>query len=113
MTFITVATVDELEDDVPLAVDVELEDSGDEIGIVIVRHEGKLYALENQCSHANVELSEGDVIGDTIECYLHGAAFDLATGEPLCPPATQPVQVFPVRIVGDDIQVDPDSQADF
>lgn len=104
----SVATLDELVDDVPLACDVD----GD-LEVAIVRQNGQLYAIENECSHGHVALSEGDVFGCSIECYLHGSTFDLRTGEPLNPPATQPVRVFPVRIQGDDIQVDADNPLSF
>jgi len=81
--------------------------------IVVVRDGNEIFALENRCSHADVALSEGDVADGTIECWLHGSAFDLRTGEPLTPPATQPVDTFAVSVVGDGAQarilVDPDS----
>ena len=108
MSFRTVATVDELRDDTPLACDVT-----DELTVAIVRQQGDLYAIEDECSHGKVALSEGDVFGCSIECYLHGSSFDLRTGAPLNPPATQPVRVFPVRLSGDDIQVDPDNPLSF
>ncbi|QXT61966.1 non-heme iron oxygenase ferredoxin subunit [Tessaracoccus palaemonis] len=108
MSFRTVATVDELVDDTPLACDVT-----DELTVAIVRQQGDLYAIEDECSHGKVALSEGDVYGCSIECYLHGSSFDLRTGAPLNPPATQPVRVFPVRLSGDDIQVDPDNPLSF
>lgn len=102
MSFVTVAALDELKDDVPLACDVD-----DELTVAVVRHDGELFAIEDRCSHAAVPLSEGDVVGCTLECYLHGAVFDLRTGEALSLPATESVRVFPVRIEGNDIQVDP------
>jgi 3-phenylpropionate/trans-cinnamate dioxygenase ferredoxin subunit len=40
-----------------------------------------------------------------ISCPVHGARFDLDTGEPLNPPATQPIQTFEVRIIGETIEV--------
>ena len=46
-------------------------------------------------------LSEGDVTGCEIECWLHGSSFDLRTGEPLSLPATVPVPVYPVIVSGD------------
>ncbi|RRD51497.1 non-heme iron oxygenase ferredoxin subunit [Arachnia propionica] len=100
MTFIAVAEVDELVDDTPLAID--------EHELAIVRHEGEYYAIHNLCSHGHVALSEGDVEGGTIECYLHGSRFDLRSGQPLCLPATEPVPVYPVRIADDQILVDLD-----
>lgn len=66
--------------------------------IVVVRDGNTVYAIEDRCSHAEVALSDGDVNGCEIECFLHGATFDVRTGEPLSLPATKPVKTFPVRI---------------
>jgi 3-phenylpropionate/trans-cinnamate dioxygenase ferredoxin subunit len=76
---------------------------GDEIALV--KSEGEVYAIYDCCSHAQVPLSEGEVDGPTLECWLHGSAFDLRTGEPLQMPATVPVPVYPVKIEGDDVLV--------
>ena len=75
--------------------------------VAVVRdEEGHVHAIGDTCSHANVSLSEGEVEGCTIECWLHGSMFDLRTGEPLALPATSPVPVYPVTIDGDDVYVD-------
>lgn len=66
---------------------------------VVVNSEG-VFAIRDQCSHADVPLSEGEVDGCMIECWLHGSQFDLRTGEPLSLPATSRVPVYPSRIVG-------------
>ena len=76
---------------------------GDEIALV--KSEGEVYAIYDVCSHESVPLSEGEVDGHTLECYLHGSCFDLRTGEPLQMPATVPVPVYPVKIEGDDVLV--------
>ncbi|MGN6333751.1 MAG: non-heme iron oxygenase ferredoxin subunit [Motilibacteraceae bacterium] len=74
--------------------------------VAVVRSDGELYAIHDVCSHANVALSEGEVEDGTIECWLHGSRFDLATGRPTGLPATKPVPVYPVKIDGDDVLVD-------
>ena len=74
-------------------------------------HEGEYFAIQNECSHAKVPLSEGDVEDCSIECYLHGSRFDLRTGAAINLPATQPVPVYPCRVVGDDLEVDVDGDA--
>ena len=76
-----------------------------EIPVAIVLHEGEYFAIRDVCSHAEVPLTEGEVDGYTIECWLHGSCFDVRTGEPTNLPATEPVPVYPVRIEGDDILV--------
>ena len=78
----------------------------DGLDVAIVRDGDDVYAIEDQCSHAAVALSEGDVEGCEIECWMHGSRFDLRTGKPLGPPATEPVPVFAVQIAGDDVLID-------
>lgn len=74
--------------------------------VAIARDEnGHVHAVNDTCTHANVSLSEGELEGCTLECWLHGSRFDLATGEPSGPPATVPVAVYPVKIDGDDVYV--------
>src|SRR6201990_540127 len=76
---------------------------GDEIAVV--ETEGEVFAIRDWCSHAAVPLSEGEVDGFTIECWLHGSCFDLRSGRPTAMPATEPVPVYPVKIEGDDVLV--------
>ena len=76
---------------------------GDEIALVQTK--GEVFAIRDWCSHAAVPLSEGEVDGYTIECWLHGSRFDLRTGKPTSMPATVPVPVYPVKIEGDDVLV--------
>jgi 3-phenylpropionate/trans-cinnamate dioxygenase ferredoxin component len=56
------------------------------------------YAIYDECSHASVALSEGEIDGCTLECWLHGSRFDLRTGEPTGLPAVEPVAVYPVDV---------------
>ena len=77
----------------------------DGVPVAVVRSDGEVYAIHDVCSHANVALSEGEVDGRTIECWLHGSRFDLVSGRPTGLPATQPVPVYPVKIDGDSVYV--------
>jgi 3-phenylpropionate/trans-cinnamate dioxygenase ferredoxin component len=74
--------------------------------IAVFNLAGTFYAISDICTHAEASLSEGTVDGETVECPLHGACFDLRTGEALTPPAVEPVQTFPVVIQGDSIYVE-------
>lgn len=69
------------------------------IAIMLARCGDEIFAVEALCSHAHAYLHEGSVdrFRCSVECPLHGAEFDLRTGRVLSPPATEPVQVFPVR----------------
>jgi nitrite reductase/ring-hydroxylating ferredoxin subunit len=73
--------------------------------IVICQFEGELFAIENKCSHADEPLACGRIRNGWIACPAHGARFDLATGEVLGPPATEPIKTYPVRLVGASIEV--------
>jgi 3-phenylpropionate/trans-cinnamate dioxygenase ferredoxin subunit len=68
--------------------------------VALVRIEDDVYAIGDTCSHANVSLSEGEVLAEDreIECWKHGSTFSLLTGEPQTLPATQPVPVFEARV---------------
>ena len=74
--------------------------------MAVVRSGDEYHAIADLCSHAAIPLSEGDVEGGEIECYLHGSRFDLRSGKPTGLPATEQVAVYAVRVEGDDLLVD-------
>ena len=67
--------------------------------------DGTIHAIHDVCSHEEYPLSDGEVVGCTIECTWHGSEFDVRTGEALNLPATEPVAVYPVDIRDGDIYV--------
>lgn len=73
--------------------------------ILICNSDDRFYAVINRCSHAEAELSCGRIKAGWIACPAHGTRFDLETGEPLNPPASEPIRTFPVRITGDLIEI--------
>jgi 3-phenylpropionate/trans-cinnamate dioxygenase ferredoxin component len=78
----------------------------DGVVVAIVRDgDGDYHALDDRCTHADVSLSEGEVDGCTLECWLHGSRFDVRTGQPSGPPATVPVAIYPVQVDDDDVFV--------
>ncbi len=94
-TLVDVGMVGDLEMDTASKVDVGGQ------AVALVRCEDGIFAIGNQCSHADVDLSEGEVEGCALECWLHGSQFDLRTGEPLSPPAITAVPTYRVVIEGD------------
>jgi 3-phenylpropionate/trans-cinnamate dioxygenase ferredoxin subunit len=100
MSFVRACALAELTDSTPVRVEV------DGLDVAVVLHGEEIFAIEDECSHAAVALSEGDVDDCTIECWMHGSRFDLRTGKPTGPPATQPVPIYPVRVDGDDVLID-------
>lgn len=83
---------------------VKLEKDGK--SICVTRIGGEVFAVSDTCSHAEASLSEGDVSDHKIECWLHGAEFDLRTGEALTPPAVAPLKKFAVTLDGDSVTVE-------
>jgi 3-phenylpropionate/trans-cinnamate dioxygenase ferredoxin component len=79
-----------------------------DVAVAVVRDSaGTIHALGDKCTHGDISLTEGFVEDDTLECWAHGSRFELATGRPLSLPAYEPVPVFDVSVVGDDVFVDP------
>ena len=75
--------------------------------IALVRIDDDVYAIGDRCTHQDISLSEGDVLADdlAIECWKHGSAFSLVTGEPESLPATKAVPVYEARVVDGQIEV--------
>ena len=65
----------------------------------------EVFAVADICSHAEASLSEGDINDYKIECWLHGAEFDLRSGEGLTPPAFEAIETFAVVRDGDTVTI--------
>ena len=85
--------------DVPVSGSLNVDLDG--TAVAVVRTAEGVFAIRDACSHADVLLSEGEVEGCTIECWLHGSQFDLRTGAPLTLPAVVAVPVYEVRLRGE------------
>lgn len=68
-------------------------------GVVVCRVDGRLYALDDQCSHAETPLSEGRLRGHALNCPRHGTSFDVRTGAHSGPPAWEGVACHEVSEV--------------
>jgi 3-phenylpropionate/trans-cinnamate dioxygenase ferredoxin component len=64
------------------------------------------YAFEDTCSHDGEQISEGEILDGCVVCPRHLAKFELKTGKPTCMPATEPIPVYNVRVVGEDVEVE-------
>lgn len=74
--------------------------------IAIFNVGGSYYAIENTCPHRGGPLAEGMLVGEEVICPWHGSRFNVKTGAVLSPPAPQSVRSFPVRVTGNDIEVE-------
>lgn len=95
-------------DDIPKGAVVAADVGGTQVAVVH-GEDDQFYAIYDECSHAQIALSEGEIEGCTLECWLHGSRFDLRTGEPIELPATEPVPVYPVEVHDGDIYISIDN----
>jgi nitrite reductase/ring-hydroxylating ferredoxin subunit/uncharacterized membrane protein len=90
--FVPVMDVKDLTEDTP-----RLAKLGD-IRIVLVRHQGQIYALSERCAHQGGPLSEGKMEGDALGCPWHGSRFCVRDGQPVNGPASAPQPTLQVRV---------------
>lgn len=64
----------------------------------VFRAEGEFWAIDNMCTHEGGPLGEGTLLGTTITCPWHYAAFDITTGESLDPIAPCGVGTYDVFV---------------
>jgi 3-phenylpropionate/trans-cinnamate dioxygenase ferredoxin subunit len=83
----------------PVAVDVN------GTAVCVARVGDEVFAVADTCTHSDASLSEGEISGFKIECWLHGAEFDLRSGAALTPPATQALQSFKVQRNGNQLVI--------
>jgi 3-phenylpropionate/trans-cinnamate dioxygenase ferredoxin subunit len=83
----------------PVAIDV------DGTPVCVVKVADEVFAVADTCTHAEASLAEGEVNGSKIECWLHGAEFDLKTGKALTPPATEALKTFNVKRNGNQLTI--------
>ncbi len=73
--------------------------------ILICNTDEGFFAVEDMCTHALIPLCGGLIQGTLISCPLHGAVFDLKTGEVMAPPAFEDLKTFNLKIEGTSISV--------
>ncbi len=66
----------------------------DDYEVVLIRHGDEVHALEDNCSHQDFPLSQGEVLPDRVRCRAHGAEFCLKTGKALKAPAFAAVRAY-------------------
>jgi len=66
--------------------------------LLLVNVGGVVRAVQGICSHEYFELDRGFLTAGSLTCALHLSRFDLVSGEPLDPPADEPLAVYPVSI---------------
>jgi len=79
-----------------------------EEAVVLANIDGQLYAVEDECLHYGVPLSEGFIRDNTVICMWHAWRYDLTSGRLVNPPSTRLcLASYPVRVEGDGIAIGP------
>ncbi|MDQ3044608.1 MAG: non-heme iron oxygenase ferredoxin subunit [Chloroflexota bacterium] len=97
--FTTVARIDDLQPGEMMYVEAG------NTPVCLINLNGEYHAINDTCTHQEASLSDGTIDGDEIECPLHGGVFCIRTGEPIAFPVVTPVEVYQVRVVGDEVQI--------
>jgi len=97
-----------------LPVNSAKEFNSDKLNIALFNIDGKYYAINRKCTHLKGNLAKGKVVNKTVKCPLHGAVFNLETGEVLTHPGTlagwfkkaKTTNVYKVKKKGEDLFID-------
>jgi nitrite reductase/ring-hydroxylating ferredoxin subunit len=74
--------------------------------IAVANVDGEYLAFDGLCTHAQCALAGGFLDGYTLTCYCHGGQFDIKTGEVLSPPPVNPINIYKVKVEGEEILVE-------
>ena len=75
---------------------IKVEKEG--LTLAVFNVEGEFFVTDDTCTHGPGSLSEGELVGEHIECDFHNGAFSVRTGEPVTPPCMIPLKTYPARI---------------
>jgi nitrite reductase/ring-hydroxylating ferredoxin subunit len=98
--FVEVAKKSQIPENGAIGVEVE----GKRLALMNLK--GEIYALDDDCPHEAGPLSEGQIIGEEIECPWHTSRFNIKTGRVTMDPATKDTATYKVRLVGDAVEVE-------
>jgi 3-phenylpropionate/trans-cinnamate dioxygenase ferredoxin subunit len=99
MTFVEIAKARELREGTMRRYDVGGR------RILLANVAGRLYAVDDTCTHEEASLSTGVLRGELVKCPLHNSRFNVRTGEALEEPAEEDLRTYPVREEGGRILV--------
>jgi nitrite reductase/ring-hydroxylating ferredoxin subunit/uncharacterized membrane protein len=73
--------------------------------IVVARDGDRIVAFQDHCTHRGGPLADGVLACGVITCPWHGSQFNVETGEVVGGPAEEKIQIYPIRVDGDAIQI--------
>jgi glycine betaine catabolism B len=75
--------------------------------VLVANVGGKYYAIGDVCTHVGGALHQGRLLGNEVECPLHGSHFDLTTGQVKRGPAWRPEPVYEIKVESNEIRIRP------
>lgn len=75
--------------------------------VVIGRCPEGIVAFSDHCSHKGGPLSDGALVGCTVQCPWHGSQFDIHTGRVVAGPAKNKIDVYEIEIRSGEVYVTP------
>ena len=96
--FVKVANLDELDEGKPRAVRVEGQ------SVALFKHNGNIYATDNQCPHMGYPLTRGRVRGGVLTCDWHGWSYDMGGGGCFTS-GCDDLSTFPIEVREDEIYI--------
>lgn len=100
MARIKIATLADLSEEAMTKIEVDGK------SIVVGMVDGKPYAMEGRCSHMGQDLAQGTREGHIVRCRLHGAEFDIRTGEVLRNMQARKLNTYPVTVEGEEVFIE-------
>ena len=100
MQWIAACGVDDIDEE-----DLMRFDHGGKTFAIYKSPEGTFHATDGQCTHEQVHLCDGLVMGDRIECPKHNGQFNYKTGEAMRLPCVVNIKTHPVRVSGETVEI--------
>ncbi len=83
-------------EDVAAGSAIKVETEGLEVAVYNL--DGAFYVTDDHCTHGPGSLSEGEIMGDVVECNFHGGCFNIRTGEVVEPPCVIPIRTYRTEV---------------
>ena len=68
---------------------------------------GRIYVIDDHCTHGPGSLSDGWVEGEEVECDFHNGRFHIPSGAVTAPPCMIPIATYATEVVEGDVMIDP------
>jgi len=98
--WIKTCSVDDIEPE-----DVMRFDYGERTFAIYRTRDDRFYATDGLCTHAQVHLAGGFVMGNLIECPKHNGRFDFTTGQAKGAPVCLDLKTYPVKVEGGEVLI--------